>query len=651
MAYLHLPRLTFSGDFVSDVSTVNNDVQHFNNETFEPSFQLPGQGGTNGWWNPEGGATFGFENCRVMRVTKEDGTVLADSSLDAIIGQFVVGGEGRNSGKMVDLDPDNQMVSALWGVTFRILNTRNELLLEGKVKPTSFRDLQNRQYKGGKVNGQPLGGSWSSVLEDVIWGEQATTSQFLTELRKKTHHNKISINLNGFGYYYNHNHGRFSYGRMLGSIGPWFENEPELFAPARRLYGVHKSGDSPRPPTWFGGSNFILDETNGHLAIDLGSSFPVCDSLGNIDLSTQFHLAISNTPITYSPSDCPSGTKVLLPESSLSIINQIPYLQQENWLNQTSGIVDFFNLSKDIVESLKNRQLLLVASNKSSEYLLIAREAINGFYCRADNFVQRIDTNQSVTINIYAYQYGQPLVNQIITLKMQPPGPTSPKADNNPPICDIYGNNDPQDGLTFAQSCVTNENGLAQITITGNSINKPRHYIDGQIYWIDYDTSGTTSIDPAIPGVFPMSITAHLRDDFSIPKQPVWSDISPIMIQFANLYPIMSKFFINFADPTSVIAKKEILKFAFTRDITDPIYMPVTRDLSENKRLTILKWLDNPIIDEPTAMNADKEIRLAPALTSETGQLTDQQVQLRAATRLKNGSEISCPEITDLFQF
>jgi hypothetical protein len=342
---------------------------------------------------------------------------------------------------------------------------------------------------------------------------------------------------------------------------------------------------------------------------------------------------------------------VLLPESSLSIINQIPYLQQENWLNQTSGIVDFFNLSRDIVESLKNRQLLLVASNKSSDYLLIAREAIDGYYCRADNFVQRIDTNQSVTVNIYAYQYGQPLVNQIITLKMQPPGPTSPKADNNPPICDSYGNNYPQDGLTFAQSCVTNENGLAQITITGNSINKPRHYIDGQIYWIDYDTSGTTSIDPAIPGVFPMSITAHLRDDFSIPNKPHWSDISPTMIQFANLYPIMSKFFIDFADPTSVIAKKEILKFAFTRDIADPIYMPVTRDLSENKRLTILKWLEDPIIDEPAEMEADDEIRLAPAQTSETGQLTDQQVQLRAATRLKNGSVISCPEVTDLFQF
>jgi hypothetical protein len=79
--------------------------------------------------------------------------------------------------------------------------------------------------------------------------------------------------------------------------------------------------------------------------------------------------------------------------------------------------------------------------------------------------------------------------------------------------------------------------------------------------------------------------------------------------------------------------------------------MPVTRDLSENKRLTILKWLEDPIIDEPAEMEADDEIRLAPALTSEIGQLTDQQVQLRAATRLKNGSVISCPEVTDLFQF
>ncbi|TAE77741.1 MAG: hypothetical protein EAY81_12235, partial [Bacteroidetes bacterium] len=165
MSYLHLPRLTFSGDFISDVSTVNNDTQHYNNATFEPSFQLPSQGSghaNNGWWNPDGGATFGFQNCQVMQVTNEEGSVINDPAFDSIIGQIVTGAEGRNSGKMVDLDPDNQMVSALWGVTFRILTAQNELLLEGKIKPTSFRDLQQRQTNGGQPNGQALGATWTS---------------------------------------------------------------------------------------------------------------------------------------------------------------------------------------------------------------------------------------------------------------------------------------------------------------------------------------------------------------------------------------------------------------------------------------------------------------------------------------------------------
>ena len=282
MSYLHLPRLTFSGDFISDVSTVNNDTQHYNNATFEPSFQVPGQGASNGWWNPEGGATFGFQNCNVMQVTNEEGNVITDPLMDNVIGQVVSGAEGRNSGKMVDLDPDNQMVSALWGVTFRILTAQNDLLLEGKIKPTSFRDLQMRQTNGGKPNGQPLGATWTSVLDDVIWGDKASTSPFLQALKEKTHQNKISINLNAFGYYYAHADGRFSLGRILGSIGPWFENEPELFAPARRLYGVYQSGNV------FGGSNFLFDQQNARISVDLGSSFPVSDSMGTINFNSKF---------------------------------------------------------------------------------------------------------------------------------------------------------------------------------------------------------------------------------------------------------------------------------------------------------------------------------------------------------------------------
>lgn len=642
MSYLNLPRLTFSGDFISDVSTVNNDTQHYNNATFEPSFQLPGQGATNGWWNPEGGATFGFQNCRVSQVTYANGQVANDPALDNIIGQIIAGADGRNSGKMVDLDPDNQMVSELWGVTFRILNSNNELLLEGKIKPTAFRDLQTRQTNGGKPNGQALGATWTSVLEDVQWGELANQSSFLNELRATTHQNKISINLSGFGYYYAHADGRFSLGRILGSIGPWFENEPELFAPARRLYGVYQNGKV------FGASNFIVHENESRLTVDFGGSFPVSDAMGTVDYNSKLFLAVSKVPL----GNPPSSQNVLLLDTSLTIIGQVPYMMgAKDWLSTTAGIVDFSNLSKELMATLLTNQLLLVVGNNTNQYLLVAREAINGNVCRADNFVQRIDNGQTVSVNIYAYRYGKPLVNQNITLNMEPPTPDTQASQNTPPISIVYGNNNPQDGLTYSASAITDENGMATITITGNSINSPRHYIDGQIYWIDYDTAASSSADPAMPGPFPMSVTAHLRDEFTIPEKPVWSDISDIMIQFANLYPIMSKFFINFADPQALIAKKEVLQFAFTRDINDPIYMPVTRDLSKNKRLTILKWLENPIIDDvatkPDA-SAAKSMDTAQIITTT---LTEQQQRFKKATEAKNGSMMNFPVLTNLFEF
>lgn len=644
MSYLHLPRLTFSGDFISDVSTVNNDTQHYNNDTFEPSFQLPQQGQElNGWWNPEGGATFGFQNCQVMQVTNENGAVITDSALDNVIGQIVTGGGGRNSGKMVDLDPDQQMVSALWGVTFRILTSQNELLLEGKIKPTSFRDLQMRQTNGGSANGQPNGGTWTSVLEEVIWGEKASNSPFLKALKATTHQNKISINLNAFGYYYNHNDGRFSLGRILGSLGPWFEGEPELFAPARRLYGIYQNG------MIFGGSNFLFDKNNARLSIDLGSSFPVSDSLGTITSIPDLYLAVSQQPLTTAP----SPNNVILSSNDLTILGKIPFQQGLNWINGTSGIVDFSNLPIQLATILENCQLLLVAGNSAkSNYLLIAREAIGGFVCRADNFVQRIDKDQVVTVDIYAYQFGVPLSNQTITATLEPPTSDTPKNQNQPPISETYGNNKPQNGLSFLSKIQTGAYGLAQLKITGNSIKSPRRYLDGQIYWIDYAIDNIAP-DTALPGPYPMSVTVHLRDDFPIPEEPVWSDIAPMMTQFANLYPIMSKYFINFADPDALISKKEILKFAFTRDINDPIYMPVTRDLSENKRKTILKWLDNPIIDSKHTVAEVKGISKSTVVSDalEVTNLTVEQQKFKDATKAKNGTVKSFPVFTNLFEF
>ncbi|MCV9928573.1 hypothetical protein OIU83_12970 [Flavobacterium sp. LS1R49] len=658
MSYLNVPRLTFSGDFISDVSTVNNDTQHYNNSTFQSKYQKPKtEIAANGWWNPEGGATFGFQDCHVKQIIGEDGTSTSDPLLDDIIGQIVCGAEGRNSGKMVDLDPQQQMVSQLWGVTFRILTAKNELLLEGKIDPTGFRNLQMRQQTGGKVNGQPFGGTWTSVIEDVVWGDLAHSSPFLMALKSKTQENKLSINLNAFGYYYNHaKDGRFSLGRILGGLGPWFTNEPKLFAPARRLYGI--IGDAPndnpktQQPIFFGASNFLFDKKNARLSIDLGSSFPISDSMGNISLNTNLVLAVSKKSITFSASDSIN----LVTGNDVLFIGEVEYEKGADWINTTSAILDFNNLSNDVVSALEDNQLLLLGrASINNMYSIIAREAIDGIVIRADNFVQRLDTNQTNEVRLYAYQFGVPLQNKNITITQEPPTAVSPKKDNQPPICDIPGNNYPAAGLTFDTTIVTDNNGLAILKLTGNSINCPREYLDGQIYTLDYQLTNVP-IDAASGSVMPDNFIAiHLRDHYEIPNTPVWSDIKPTMIQFANLYPIMSKFFIDFSDPDALIAKKDLLIFAFDRDIHDPIYMPVTRDLSENKRLTILKWLNNPIIDEQIVLSTEKKVvdaNLAEELLqAKATPLTDYQKQLKDAVRAKNGSNFSSPEIKNLFEF
>src|SRR3954453_19754641 len=70
---LDLPRLVFSGDFQADVSTINNDVRHYDTATFEPRFQQPESGATrNGWWNPSGTGAFRLIGCTVRAITHRD---------------------------------------------------------------------------------------------------------------------------------------------------------------------------------------------------------------------------------------------------------------------------------------------------------------------------------------------------------------------------------------------------------------------------------------------------------------------------------------------------------------------------------------------------------------------------------------------------
>jgi hypothetical protein len=641
MSYLHAPRLVFTGDFLSDVSTVNNDTAHYNNATFQPNFQEPGQGATNGWWNPEGGAVFDFRNCSVKQIFLPDGTTQTTQYEDIIIGQAVTGAEGRPTGKMVDLDPDAQMFSALWCVQLRICNANGDLLFKGDINTTSFRDLQMRQLDAGKSNGQPLGATWTSVITHLEWGEIAEQSAFLKTLRATTQNNMLAINMNPFGYYYNHNDGRFSLGRIIGSIGPYFEGEPLTFAAARRLYGINYTPSIGG--TYFSISNFLAEPDAKRVSIDFGASFPIADAIGTVNYKQDLRLAVSNVPQT-AVASLQTPTTYISPDN-FTEIGALDYQSDPNWLNQTGGIVSFNNLPEATVSALRNNQLILVTPSTSQpgQFAVIAREAIDGLVARADNFIQRLDYGQSVDVDFYAYQWGKLLPNTGISVTLDPPTPDTPVGPRNP-ISELYGNNYPAEGLSFNGQISTNSQGKAQMPLTGNAIYSPRVYIDGQIYYITYQTA---TVDPAFGTE---SLVVHLRDYFEEITHPDWDDISEMMIQYSNLYPIMSKYVVNLADPLALAEKKNILIFAFSRGMDDTMHMPVTRDLSDTKRKTILNWLNNPQTGQKGVLKTQaRETKAANPVAPGTA-LTDKQARYREAVRAKNGSFPGFSATDDLFE-
>lgn len=641
MSYLHAPRLVFTGDFLSDVSTVNNDTAHYNNATFKPNFQEPGQGMSNGWWNPEGGAVFDFQNCAVRQIFLPDGTTQSDATQDIVIGQIVAGAEGRPTGKMVDLDPDAQMVSALWSVQLRICTAANKLLFKGDIKTTCFRDIQLRQLDGGKSNGQPLGATWTSVLTNVEWGELAETSPFLKQLKATTQGNKLSINLNPFGYYYAHNDGRFSLGRIMGAIGPYFEGEPTTFAPCRRLYGVNYN--TGIRSTYLCNTNFLFENDKKRLSLDFGASFPVADSVGTINFKQTLILAVSKIPCTDFATK--ANPVFYIAPDDFTVIGPLQYQSDPNWLNQTAGIVSFDNLSDELIEALSGNQLLVLTPSDTNpgQYAIIARESMDGLFVRADDFVQRLDSGDAVEVDFYAYQWGKPLANNTISITLEAPTPDTPIGPGNT-ISELYGNNYPVDGITFPSQITTCEKGTAKMLLKGNAIHSPRHYIDGQIYTMDYQLN---TVDQAFGTE---SVFLHLRDYFETIEKPVWSDISSMMIQYSNLYPIMSKYVVDLSNPEDLILKKNILLFAFSRPIEDTMHMPVTRDLSNPKRQTILNWLKDPVV-AGTGMLKNAVGKAAPENPVAVGTaLSEKQMKYKEAVKAKNGSFSGFSKTDNLFE-
>jgi hypothetical protein len=579
MSYLNNTRLVFNGIFQADVSTVNNDVRHFDNALWEPRFQDFQQpdGTEDGWWNPIGSGAFRLIGCHVTSVHYKDSTSTSSATQDPAVGLMIGGANERVAAKLVDLDPQWQAASQIWGLEVRLTTGQEPPLAHGKFLHSAFRDLTGTRVQGLRgIAGASA--SFQSVVEGTTWSTDAANSRVLRELKETVASESLSIRLMTFGFVGRYGDPRFSLGAVCGVIGPYFVNEPKTFVLGRRFVAANGL------QSWNGINYFTgaIDEGSSTLFLDLANALQLTDTKG-----TMRDIGKLTVGILLDPS---LAEKAPITSSNFQQLGEIDY-RAPNWLFATSGVYAV-PLSTTQLKGALGAPLALAAEQPPGTNLVAIRENANGLLCCAEEFVQRIDSPGKGSLVAHTAQYGKPLPGAKVELTLQPPqsgvggggddAPNQPKA----PIPDI---GTPAEALTFPASITSDKSGRANVEIVVKPLNTPRGYLDGQIYIIQYGVDGEA---PNAHSQLEI-IVVHARDSYAMPAKPAWiPHIAPIFTQYGNLYPIMSQRLVDLSNPESVKRNLKILQLAFSLDIADPNYMPVTRDLSTNKRLAIQRWLD-----------------------------------------------------------
>jgi hypothetical protein len=635
VTYLNPVRLHFAGQFQADPSTVNNDVRHFDTPEFQKGWQQLGDNsGPNGWWNPDGSGSWRLVGINVTSVAVPPPPPGSPTNPrpDAAIGLQVASSGSRVAGKIVDLDPYQQGCSQIWGLNVRLTNGATDFF-SGPFAVAAFADLWNRaQSSGGDMR---MGAFWQSVIGPVTI-DNSINSPVLHQLAAASPTGMLSIKFNVDGFNNNTGSTGFTLGRCVGTIGPALADEPQQFVLGRQLFPDLASNSlAPLQPLYF--MQAVVDETTSTIYADFGNALPTITpgsdlfgigklEIGWLDASSNFN--------------------------SLGTLDESVYTAA-GWYEQTAGIVEFPLSSTDLANTKTNLlaiQVTTTAKGKTTSAVWL-RENQDGLHCRADNFVHRLNPpfgntpGDTAQVTVWASQYGKPLANAPISVSFDPsqlsggaPYPNDPLTKNitAPPVATPtnaiwVGSTQPTDATDPWPNATITTGTSGNVTLTincadpGNArpfVNSsvPNSSIDGQVYGVRCMNGPVATAVGNPPNVFfdqnppPTTFGFNPSDVISLlvwsgypmPSSgvtPQWSDVAPILAQYAVLYPVMDQL-IDLTNQQEVNAQAQLLYLAFSLPITDPNSMPVTRDLSAAKRATLLAYLAAQTSISPTVTGA-----------------------------------------------
>ena len=262
MGYLDVPRIHFAGLFYTGPSTINNLTTNYMPQV--PLEKPDGQFNRNALWYPTGLAQIFLHNCKCLGAV--DGTGGWIGSGDPLIGAPVEtpspytpveDGQGGvyDIAKMVDLDPDQQGRSAVFGLRF-LITVPGGATFGGAAGVPELREMGPRVTL--KMGSYTAVGQWMTTIDQPQWPAGTTSSPLLNAFRNACtngiavemtvdlHWNVPQISQNGL---------MFCYGRVHGTMGPLRAGEsgqilhgrpcrPSPLNPSPR-----RSGGKPWPPS------------------------------------------------------------------------------------------------------------------------------------------------------------------------------------------------------------------------------------------------------------------------------------------------------------------------------------------------------------------------------------------------------------------
>lgn len=567
MSYFDAPRLHFSGSFRASPSTINNTPSNFGGPPLDPL------------WNAKGSHDFqllrgdeftilpgaSVQPCTIKTILDASGATITNAAIDPLIGRFVISTNTPSNGKLVDLDPDQQQVSQIWGMQLGIGDPSGDWLT-ADYDPAYFQQIFTRRAPGGFAIG--FGAAYQSLLSNLQWPENPTSP--LLRFWKASSPDVLSIrfNVDRLDAKPTLSNGgpnpNFTLGRISGTIGPATNSEPVHVTIGRML--------RPAPQT----TAAAVEAKPGISKERLG-----------VAVAAQPAAAAGPIPVNYAPARVDTTRNVV----GIDLGNALPFNADgtprpagtlQAAIRTSTGMIDLGTIDNSLANYLDRAFLFelplssdaatAIRSNPivvTRDGAVILTENPAGTWIDADEHVYRMDASTTAIATLYATQFGQPVSGQNVGFALSFLGDPSTA----------------QQPISVSPQTVTLNGGTATFTISSGSPGNPRGPIDGQVYAIGFNWSANTMPDRSA------TVSVHVYDAVDALSTPQWSDVAPIFGQIMFLYPFMQTI-LDLSDEQTVNANAAIIARFMRLPMTDPHYMPVTRDLSGPKTKMLLAYLD-----------------------------------------------------------